>query len=89
MSLEIWKFPLGNGGKQEIIMPKGAEVLTVQTQQTTGHACLWAMCDPDGERQVRTFHVVGTGQEMPKDFGRYVGTIQQEIFVWHIFEDDA
>jgi len=43
----IWKFPLAVDGFQKIDMPKGAEVLTVQTQGE--RACLWVKLDPSAD----------------------------------------
>lgn len=84
--MEIWKYPLGNGSPQMVSMPKGAEILTVQVQ--AGHTCLWAHVDPNEELEPRKIYIVGTGHPTPADAWRYIGTIQQPPFVWHIFEGD-
>lgn len=84
MTFEIWKFPLGDGMAQDIEMPMHAEILTVQVQH--GHACLWAKVNPENVKQRRRIHIVGTGHDVPADALGYIGTIQQGLFVWHIFQ---
>jgi hypothetical protein len=83
MTYEIWKFPLGNGMAQDIAMPMHAEILTVQVQD--GHVCLWAKVNPENVLRPKRIHVVGTGNPMPDGALCYLGTVQQNIFVWHIF----
>lgn len=53
-----------------LLMPIGAQVLTVQIQ--------------NGEPHI----IVGTGNPAD-DLGRYIGTVQEPVFVWHIFEVEA
>lgn len=84
---EIWKFPLAVVSVNSLDMPKGAEILTVQTQGDI--PCLWAMVDPDAEQERRYVEILGTGQPIFKADGcerRYIGTFQQRPFVWHVFE---
>lgn len=85
----IWKFSLDVTGSQRIEMPKGAQILTVQSQHD--QACIWAIVDVcDGcETEMRTFEIHGTGNPLPQEPGidrPYVGTFQQSPFVWHLFE---
>ena len=83
----IWKFPLAVVSPYQITMPKGAKILTVQRQGA--HACLWAIVDPDAEKERRVFEIFGTGQSMHEGMGidrKYIGTFQASEFVWHVFE---
>lgn len=87
MAKTIWKFPLAVVSPYAITMPKGAEMLTVQRQGET--ACLWAIVDPDADKERRVFEAFGTGQHMHEDMGvsrKYIGTFQVPPFVWHVFE---
>ena len=80
----------------EIEMPKAAKILTIQEQG--GFPMLWAIVNPKKEKRKYTFHVFGTGFEMPdydKKHYEYVKTIQKVHIstpsksvwmVWHIFE---
>lgn len=69
-------------------LPKGATILTVQTQY--GKPCIWFICDPDAEREERVFEIYGTGHELRGDKynHQYIGTFQLEggKLVFHLFE---
>jgi hypothetical protein len=84
----IWKFPL-KPAVQEITMPRGARVLTVQTQ--FGEPQLWAEVDTDAPTEQREFAVVGTGHPMPEDPGEYIGTFQIDdgSLVFHVYASPA
>jgi hypothetical protein len=80
----IWKFPLVWGGSQDVEMPKGATVLTVQKQGMV--ATIWAIVDPLAAKERRTFKVMGTGWQFDPDGLHYLATWQDGEFVWHLFE---
>ncbi len=81
----IWKFPLPLTDNPMVEMPQDALVLDVQIQH--GEICLWAVVDGKAPLENRSFFVVGTGHPMPAHAGRYVRTVQQDRFVWHVFEE--
>lgn len=90
MAREVWKFPLGTEQdpvelRQEIEMPRGAQLLEVQTQ--FGLPVLWALVDPEVERETRTFWTYGTGHRAERT-RVYVGTFQlaEGRFIGHVFE---
>lgn len=92
MNKVIWKFPLATADKQDISLPKGAEILCVQTQDDKPY--LWALVE-EGFTENRTFEIFGTGQKINYDSGtaryidrKYIGSFQQQegVFVWHVFE---
>ncbi len=64
-------------------MPYGAKVIDAQIQGAD--ICLWAICDPEEQKQTRRFAIVGTGHRLPS-FSTHVATVQDGQFVWHIFE---
>lgn len=83
----IWKFQVRIEDAFTLEMPKGAKILSVQTQGNT--PCLWAMVDPQAEKQKRYFSVFGTG--FPFEIGdhlTFVGTFQIHggSLVFHLFE---
>jgi len=83
----IYKYPLDIRHHQEIEMPSGSEILTVQSQGEMG--CLWAMIDTEKEiKEMRIISVVGTGHEVPPDCVKYIGTFQMAggALIWHVFE---
>jgi len=70
-----------------IVMPKGAEVLCVQTQY--GVPRMWARVDDLQPSAEYYFRLVGTGHAMPPETGKYIGTIQLQggELVFHVFEE--
>lgn len=86
----IWKYELNEDRElQTIEMPYLAKILCVQLQR--GVPCMWVAVD-DAPTVIRTFRIVGTGQEYPgaalSTANQYVGTVQSEFgnFVCHVFE---
>ena len=69
-----------------IEMPKGAELLSVKTQNNT--PCLWALVDTDQPPEDRFLVVFGTGHPVV-NHGKYLGTflIENDSLVFHVFED--
>ncbi len=84
----IWKFPLDITETQDVRMPRGAKILSVQMQR--GKLVLWAVVDPDKAIQERTFHVFGTGHDFPDwlSVEQHVGTVQDMngALIWHVFQ---
>jgi hypothetical protein len=86
MEKRIFKYELRSDGIN-ISMPKGAEILTVQSQNRT--LCLWALVDPEADKEIRYFEVFRTGHPVGYDMGvtrNYIATVQDGSFVWHVFE---
>ncbi len=81
----IWKFPLDLKEHQTVAMPSGARVLSVQMQQ--GTPTIWAVVNPSSEHTFRHVFVVGTGQYVPED-KTYIGTVQMEAYVWHVYIEE-
>ena len=94
MKKTIWKFSTiehGFNNKFSIFMPKGALILTLQTDEKNNHPTIWALVDPEQEKEERFFELFGTGNEIHEDMGIeriYIGTYQYQNgdFVGHIFE---
>lgn len=88
MKKTIWKYQLV-AESVKIEMPIGAEILTVQIQD--GIACLWALVDPNADKEERIIEVFGTGHPVPYDMGvsrKYIATFQLNggTLVYHAFE---
>ena len=81
----IWKFPLKVEDVQAFEVPESAEILSIQNQG--GQICLWAAVDTNAPKKFRTFRMYGTGHEHTSFVGIYIGTVQKDGFVWHIFVD--
>ena len=90
MSKAIYKYPLRLSGNENIIFPKGAEILTVQVQNDD--VCIWALVDPnEKDFEKRFFEVFGTGHPIYYDMGvsrNYISTVQLKAgeLVLHVFE---
>lgn len=86
MEKTVWKFVLKSGNLVEIEMPKGAEILTTQTQD--GKLCIWAVVNLNADKEIRRFLLVGTGDLINNEFKKYVGTFHcgGGKYVFHLFE---
>ena len=78
----IWKFPVVIATEHVLMMPKDAQILTVQVQDEKVY--LWALVDPENEREPVTIRAFGTGWEINHE-GVYIGTVQLLTLVWHFF----
>lgn len=85
----IYKYPCELEDSFIIEMPKGAEILSVQVQH--GHPFLWALVEPDVEKEERRFQLFGTGHII--HWGllakvKFIGTFQLSggMIVFHLFE---
>jgi hypothetical protein len=81
----IYKYELPFNDKVTVNMPKGAEVLTVQTQGRGLY--LWALVEPSISTVERRFEIFGTGHPITAGKRNYIGTAQVGPYVWHVFEN--
>lgn len=79
----VWKYPLLARAHQAVMMQHEAKILCVQMQD--GTPTLWAEVDPERGQSFRHVYVVGTGHEVPADAGQYIGTVQMDAYVWHVY----
>jgi hypothetical protein len=86
--VRIHKWTLQSKGEQ-IIEMRCARILSVQEQG--GNLQLWALIDEGLPLQKRVFRVFGTGQDIPSEPLRYIGTVQMDdgALVAHVFEKEA
>jgi hypothetical protein len=85
----IWKFPIPVDDAFVIPMPTGAAILHVDV--ALGKPWIWAIVDPDADREDRFFRLFGTGMPLPGEGTlTYRGTFLLEggVFVGHVFEDE-
>ena len=85
----IWKFELETKDNILVQIPKGAKILTVETQHE--QPCMWALVDPNKETETRHFEIFGTGHPINYGMGvdrSYIGTYQLDNggLVFHVFE---
>ena len=84
MALRIWKWPLNMATEQDLQLPSGARLLTLQLQGDNPQ--LWFLCDAHAPLEPRRFAIHGTGHPLPDKPGEYVATFQTGALVWHVFE---
>lgn len=84
---KIFKYDLKVADTQEVLLPAGAQVLTVQVQSSKHR--LWAWVDPDAEPEPFPIHCFGTGNDLPtgNQTYNYISTTQEGSLVWHWFRD--
>ena len=88
MNKVIWKYELVLG-LNEIKIPEGAEVLSVQTQHES--ICMWCLLNPQVDAKERWFEIYGTGHLVKYDMGverKFLGTVQMSNadYIYHVFE---
>jgi hypothetical protein len=86
--MRIWKYNLqASADRQELLMPKGAKILTIQPQYE--NLCLWALCDEEEERkESRIIATYETGHPISGTPGEYIGTYQMYggFGIFHVFD---
>jgi len=81
----IWKYELDIVNAQTVEMPPDSTILSVQEQN--GVLVMWVMCIMAGCAKVhRNINIVGTGHSIRIPPGKYIGTVQRDGLVWHIFD---
>jgi len=81
MKKTIFKYSI-NGSFIKI--PDGGEILSVQHQN--GVPTMWVLVDTDKPLVDREFLMFGTGDEIEVDGLTHIHTLQENGYVWHIFE---
>lgn len=66
----VHKYPVEmRDGVQKVEMSKGGQILHLGLQKQKDDEkeslCFWALVDTDMPKETRTFHVIGTGYELP------------------------
>lgn len=83
----VYKYPLRIDDVTKVSMPKGAVILTLQTQRD--EPCVWALVDPGAPSVWRGFRIAGTGHDI-QEFHclKHVGSFQMRggMLVFHVFD---
>ena len=85
--MKILKYGLASHRHQTLMLPQGAEILTVQLQKE--QLQLWAVVDETSPLEPRQIARYYTGMsELPLEPGRHIATVQSEggTHVDHFFE---
>jgi len=86
MSKSIWKFPVETTDNQEIRMPAGAKILSIQTQSNS--PCICAEVDTNAPKESRFIDIYSTKDTLPNNPGQYLGTYQLNdgMSIFHVYE---
>jgi hypothetical protein len=87
MDPQIWKWTLELTDEQVVMMPAGAEILSVGVQHE--ELRVWAKVDPGEVLGPRQFCMYGTGHPMQTELPqRFIGTVQMHggCLVLHVYE---
>lgn len=88
MKAVIYKWQIETTDIQDVTVPKGTKILTVQTQKHT--PCIWGLVPQDStEGEDITLRVIGTGHPIENaDELEYIGTYQihDGQLVFHVFK---
>lgn len=82
----IYKYEFPIEDTVPLYLPRGAKPLCVQLQD--GTPCIWMQVVPSNSSVTRNLRIFGTGQPIATDRLSYVGTIQMEQYVWHVYLQD-
>lgn len=84
--MTVYKYPCRVQEKAfRLEMPRGSHTVAVQMQHGMPH--LWAIVTEHRREETRWFRWYGTGHEIDHaESPRYVGTVQMDPYVWHLFE---
>ena len=90
---KIHKYPVEINYRFSINLPEDSVILSFQVQHNS--AWIWVIVDRDKALERRNFRIFGTGHPLEdkeyeeyKDIElNYIGTIQLNGMVWHLFED--
>lgn len=83
----IYKYPLEQRNINEVEMPEGAEILSVQVQNEI--PVLWAIVDTENPNEKRKIRIIGTGHEINAcEMMIFIDTFQLPKLglVFHVFE---
>jgi len=88
--MKVYKYDLSITDLQEISMPKGSKILTLQVQ--FDNPKIWALVnDNEPELEARQIRIYGTGHSITGNTDAYIGSfvIREGAFVGHAFEETA
>jgi hypothetical protein len=82
----IHKFKIEIVDEQVIEIDPFAKILSFQVQN--GEAFIWALVNSNNVKVPYRFAIVGTGNPFiyDKSDARFIGTVQLNGFVWHLFQ---
>jgi hypothetical protein len=90
----IYKYALNIEDEPVLLLPAGAQILSVDSQATRHgeKLFLWALVDPETKETGRYFRIYGTGHPVDEaDLSKlkFIGTVSMKggALIWHVFEN--
>ena len=83
----IYKYPLEIKDEQTVMLPQGAQILSVANIR--GQICLYALVNPESPSEIHRIAMFGTGGPFwATSLVKFIGTVgyHNESLVFHIFE---
>jgi hypothetical protein len=83
----VHKYKLDRGVTELKDIPKNHKLLFADLD-LCGNLCVWIELNtktPWEYRENVVYEVFGTGEELPKDGIKHVGSVVSQAFVWHIY----
>ena len=84
MAKTVWKSIITMGGKTLVDLPKDAEPISVDVQFNS-YAVMWSIVDPEAEIERISVFVAWTGEPLPVNIGKFIGTFTNKGLVHHTF----
>ncbi len=92
---KIFKYPLEVTGQQVFDVPESAVPRSVG-QDPDGVLCMWCEVSDhplhgsieNQDRKNLWVYIVGTGHDIPVQATKYVGTVKDGEFMWHIYTNE-
>ena len=82
---KIYKYGIFPGEQQSIMMSENAQILSAGVQNN--RIVIWVLVNPAEPYVSRSIMVIGTGWSITDpEMYRFVGTVQINWLVWHVFE---
>jgi len=85
VSRTIWKFQAPVQDDFDLNGPGPLNIIHIEPDGPTS-LLIWAEVDTDEAPAERHMRVVGTGNPIPDDATRHVGSVFAPPFAWHIYE---
>lgn len=84
--MKIFKYEIPLKYCFSILMPVHSKVVSFEVQNNI--PMIWALVNEFSTEVMRHFSIIATGEKINFDveFNPYIGSIQLDGFVWHLFE---
>ena len=82
----IYKYPINLNEKQSILTYEGAKPLRIAIQEST--ICVWMEVSTEEKKVDKNIYCFGTGFELPNLDLKYIGSVDDFPFVWHIYYEE-